>query len=218
MEDLAFIIVDDGSTDGTAQALAGLVAEDSRISVISHPVRCGKSAGLRTGMIAARSLWIATMDGDGQDDPRAFLDMLPLVDLDMVGECALIAGCRSNRTDGNSRKYASRFANFLRSNLLNDSCPDTGCGLKLIVRDLFLAMPYFDALHRYVPAFTGHLGFKYVNVPVVNRARVGGQSKYTNIGRAAAGLFDLMGVVWLMRRTHVPAPQLLLGRGVNGQS
>lgn len=218
IEGVAFIVIDDGSTDGTAQALAGLIAEDSRISVISHPVRSGKSAALRTGMIAARSLWVATMDGDGQDDPRSILDMVAAIDLDTVGECALVAGWRSNRTDGNSRKFASRFANYLRSSLLNDSCPDTACGLKLVVRDLFLAMPFFDAVHRYIPAFTGHLGFKYVNVQVVNRARAAGQSKYTNIGRAAAGLFDLMGVVWLMRRTHVPAPELLLGRGVSGKS
>lgn len=207
-----FIVIDDGSTDGTAEALTGLMADDNRIRLVRHPRRSGKSAALRTGMIAARSIWVATMDGDGQDDPRSILDMVAEIDLTQAGERALVAGWRQNRTDGNSRKFASRFANGLRSSLLNDSCPDTACGLKLVVRDLFLAMPFFDALHRYIPAFTRHLGFSYVSVPVVNRARAAGQSKYTNIGRAMAGLFDLMGVVWLMRRTHVPAPELLLGR------
>lgn len=210
-----FIIIDDGSTDGTAEALGGLMAEDDRIRLIQHPKRSGKSAALRTGMIAARSLWVATMDGDGQDDPRSILDMVAEIDLTTVGDRALVAGWRQNRTDGNSRKFASRFANHLRRSLLNDACPDTACGLKLVVRDLFLAMPFFDALHRYIPAFTRHLGFSYVSVPVVNRARAAGESKYTNLGRAMAGFFDLMGVVWLMRRTHVPAAQLLLGRSAD---
>ncbi|HCY55970.1 MAG TPA: glycosyl transferase, partial [Oceanicaulis sp.] len=133
-----FLVIDDGSTDGTAEALAGLMAEDSRIRLIRHPKRSGKSAALRTGMIAARSIWVATMDGDGQDDPRSILDMVAEIDLDVTGERALVAGWRQNRTDGNSRKFASRFANGLRSSLLNDSCPDTACGLKLVVRDLFL--------------------------------------------------------------------------------
>lgn len=207
-----FIVIDDGSTDGTAQALSALLAEEPRIRLIRHPRRSGKSAALRTGMIAARSLWVATMDGDGQDDPRSILDMAGEIDLDAVGERALVAGWRANRTDGNSRKFASHLANGLRRNLLNDDCPDTACGLKLVVRDLFLAMPFFDALHRYIPAFTRHLGFGYVSVKVVNRPRAAGESKYTNLGRAFAGLFDLMGVIWLMRRTHTPGPQLLLGR------
>lgn len=160
-------------------------------------------------MLQARSYWVATMDADGQDDPAAILDMAAAIDLATTGETGLVAGCRTNRTDGGSRKIASRFANGLRRSLLNDSCPDTGCGLKLIQRDVFLAMPFFDALHRYLPAMTGHLGWKTVNVPVVNRPRTAGQSKYTNIGRAFAGFFDLMGVVWLMRRTTVPDRDLL---------
>lgn len=211
--ELEILVIDDGSTDGTAQALTALLAEDGRIGLIRHPRRCGKSAALRTGMIAARSLWVATMDGDGQDDPRSILDMVREIDLDHVGERALVAGWRANRTDGDSRKFASRLANGLRRQLLNDDCPDTACGLKLVVRDVFLAMPFFDALHRYIPAFTRHLGFGYVSVTVVNRPRTAGESKYTNLGRAFAGLFDLMGVIWLMRRTHTPGPQLLLGRG-----
>ncbi|MFW6413632.1 MAG: glycosyltransferase family 2 protein [Oceanicaulis sp.] len=209
-ERFEIIVVDDGSSDDTAGALAALAAEDARLRVIRHPNRSGKSAALRTGMMAARAVWAATMDGDGQDDPASVVDMAQAVDLSSVGEVGLVAGVRTNRTDGANRKFASRFANGLRRNLLNDDCPDTACGLKLIVRDLFLALPFFDSLHRYLPALSRHLGFGIVCVPVVNRARQAGSSKYTNLGRAAAGLFDLTGVIWLMRRTHVPAREFVL--------
>ncbi len=203
------VVVDDGSADKTAEALKELAERDDRVRVILHPQRAGKSAALRTGMLQARAIWVATMDGDGQDDPLSVVDMAKAVDLSQVGEVGLVAGNRTNRTDGANRKFASRFANGLRRSLLNDDCPDTACGLKLIVRDVFLAMPFFDALHRYLPALTRHLGYDIVNVPVVNRARTAGESKYTNLGRAAAGLFDLLGVIWLMRRTHTPGPELL---------
>ena len=203
------IVVDDGSVDNTAGVLEAHLKDEARVRVILHPKRAGKSAALRTGMLQARALWAATMDGDGQDDPRSVVDMAKAIDLKTVGEVGLVAGNRANRTDGANRKFASRFANGLRRSLLNDDCPDTACGLKLIVRDVFLAMPFFDALHRYLPALTRHLGYDIVNVTVVNRARTAGTSKYTNLGRAAAGLFDLLGVIWLMRRTHTPGPELL---------
>jgi dolichol-phosphate mannosyltransferase len=209
-ESFEIIVVDDGSADDTAGALAELASKDERVKVVRHPQRAGKSAALRTGMIEARAIWAATMDGDGQDDPRSIVDMARAVDLSTVGEAGVVAGCRTNRTDGANRKLASRLANGLRRSLLNDDCPDTACGLKLIVRDLFLAMPFFDALHRYLPAWTRHLGYGVICVDVVNRPRSAGASKYTNVGRAVAGLFDLMGVIWLMRRTHVPGGRLLL--------
>lgn len=209
------VVVDDGSADDTAGALKTLSEQDRRVRVIRHPNRSGKSAGLRTGMLAARAMWVATMDGDGQDDPRSILDMIEAIDLDTIGEIGVVAGNRKNRTDGGSRKFASRIANTMRRSLLNDDCPDTACGLKVIPRDLFLALPFFDALHRYLPALTGHLGYETVNVPVVNRPRAAGQSKYTNFGRAVAGLFDLMGVIWIMRRTHVPAKDFVLGAGTS---
>lgn len=204
------VVIDDGSSDNTAGALTELAAREPRLRVVRHPNRSGKSAALRTGMIEARAIWVATMDGDGQDDPHSILDMAGAIDLSAVGEVGLVAGCRQNRTDGANRKFASRFANGLRRTLLNDDCPDTACGLKLVVRDLFLAMPFFDALHRYLPALAGHLGYKVANIDVVNRPRSAGTSKYTNLGRAAAGLFDLLGVIWIMRRTHIPGGDLLL--------
>lgn len=204
------IIVDDGSDDGVAEALADLAQQIPTLRLIRHPRRSGKSAALRTGFLAARALWVGTMDGDGQDDPRDLLAMTREVDLTGVGTVGLVGGVRQNRTDGGSRKIASRLANGLRRSLLNDDCPDTACGLKLTPREVFLAIPFFDAVHRYLPAFTRHLGFETRYVPVTNRPRTQGVSKYSNLGRAAAGLFDLMGVIWLMRRTHTPAPQLLL--------
>lgn len=211
VESFEIIVIDDGSADDTAGALKALCEADPRLRVFRHPNRSGKSAALRTGMLATRAIWAATMDGDGQDDPRSILDMIEEIDLDRVGEVGVVAGNRKNRTDGGSRKIASRIANTLRRTLLNDDCPDTACGLKVIPRDLFLALPFFDALHRYLPALTGHLGYQTINVPVKNRPRAAGQSKYTNIGRAVAGFFDLLGVIWLMRRTHVPARKMVLG-------
>lgn len=209
------VVIDDGSADNTALALAELSQSEPRLTVIRHPNRSGKSAAVRTGILAAKTLWVATMDGDGQDDPRSILDMVKAIDLSRVDKVGVVAANRTNRTDGDSRKFASRFANGLRQWALNDDCPDTACGLKIIPRDLFLVLPFFDALHRYLPALTGHLGYETVNVPVVNRPRSSGVSKYSNIGRALAGLFDLLGVVWIMRRTHVPSPDFVLGAGTS---
>lgn len=203
------IVVDDGSDDGLAAIAEKTAATLGNARVIRHPGRAGKSAALRTGALAARGRWIATMDGDGQNDPQYVVAMAKEIDLAKVGRVGLVAGNRKARHDGQSRKIASRFANGLRRRLLNDDCPDTACGLKLISRDLFLAMPFFDALHRFLPAFANHLGYEIVNVPVKDRPRDAGQSKYSNIGRAAAGFFDLMGVIWLMRRTHVPSPEFI---------
>jgi len=211
LDSFEVIVVDDGSDDDTAGALCALADADARLRVIRHPNRSGKSAGLRTGFLAARGLWVGTMDGDGQDDPQSIVEMAKAVDLSTVDKVGVVVGCRANRTDGANRKFASRFANGLRRTLLNDDCPDTACGLKLMPRDLFLVLPFFDALHRYLPALSGHLGYETVNVTVVNRPRAAGESKYTNLGRAAAGLFDLLGVIWLMRRTHYPDPHMLLG-------
>lgn len=215
LESFQIIVVDDGSEDNTAAALADLSRQEDRLTVIRHPNRSGKSAALRTGMLAARTLWVATMDGDGQDDPRSILDMVKHIDLSKVDKVGVVAANRTNRTDGDSRKFASRLANGLRQWALNDDCPDTACGLKVIPRDLFLVLPFFDALHRYLPALTKHLGYETINVPVVNRPRSSGVSKYSNIGRALAGLFDLMGVVWVMRRTHIPSADFILGAGTS---
>jgi len=198
------IFVDDGSSDETAAVLERIAKESGALRVARHPKRCGKSAALRTGMMAARALWVATMDGDGQNDPADIVAMTKSIDLSKVDRVGLVAGIRRRRNDGASRMTASKLANGLRQNLLHDDCPDTACGLKLIPRGLFLALPFFDALHRYLPALVRHLGFEAVYVSVDDRPRRAGASKYSNIGRAAAGLVDLLGVMWLMRRTTLP--------------
>ncbi|MCI5048456.1 MAG: glycosyltransferase family 2 protein [Aquisalinus sp.] len=202
--DLTVIAINDGSDDGTPAILDALATEFAGLTVIHHPERSGKSAALRTAANAAQTLWIGTMDGDGQDDPADLLAMSREVDLTRLDEVGLVGGVRRARTDGDSRKYASRMANGLRKSLLKDDCPDTACGLKVLPKRLFLSFPFFDALHRYLPAFTRHFGFETRYVTVENRPRDGGVSKYTNLGRAAAGLFDLSGVIWLMRRTKTP--------------
>ncbi len=202
--DLTVIAVDDGSDDQTLSILQKLAGDYGGLKIIAHPHRCGKSAALRTAALATKTIWIGTLDGDGQDDPADLLTMTRELDLSTVGEIGLVGGVRRARTDGSSRKFASRFANGLRRSLLKDDCPDTACGLKILPTRLFLSFPFFDALHRYLPAFTRHFGFETRYVTVENRPRDGGVSKYTNFGRAIAGLFDLSGVVWLMRRTKTP--------------
>ncbi|QNL17926.1 glycosyltransferase family 2 protein [Hyphobacterium sp. CCMP332] len=203
------IAVEDGSTDATWEKLTALGARYPHVTAIQHPNRAGKSAALRTGFLAAKTLWVATMDGDGQDDPQSVVDMASKIDLASLDAPALVCGCRTNRTDGANRKWASKIGNAIRRFMLRDDCPDTACGLKVIPRDLFLALPFFDSLHRYLPPLTRYLGFDQIYVDVVNRARISGETKYTNVGRAFAGFFDLMGVNWLMRRTHIPSKALL---------
>jgi len=203
------IAIEDGSADETWTKIEGAAARHSQITAIQHPERAGKSAALRTGFLAAKTLWVATMDGDGQDDPQSVIDMASKIDLTSLDSSALVCGCRTNRTDGANRKWASKIGNGIRRFMLRDECPDTACGLKVIPRDLFLALPFFDALHRYLPPLTRHLGFDQIYVDVTNRERISGETKYTNVGRAFAGFFDLMGVNWIMSRTHIPAKELL---------
>lgn len=204
------LVIDDGSDDGTGDVVESMLALNPQLHFIRHPNRAGKSAALRTGALNARGRWMATMDGDGQDDPHDMLALTKEVDLKTIGSVGIVGGVRKQRTDGANRKWASRIANNLRRSLLKDDCPDTACGLKLIPRDVFLSLPFFDAMHRYLPAFVQHFGYEARYVPVDNRPRQHGVSKYSNLGRAAAGFFDLMGVMWLMRRTHFPSKELLL--------
>lgn len=203
--DLDVIVVDDGSRDGSADAVAAIAAAEPRIRLIRHAARCGKSAALRTGVAAARARWVGTIDGDGENDPDDLVAMARRIDPARVGAVGLVAGNRRRRTAGPWRLIASRIANGIRKTALQDDCPDTACGLKVVPRDLFLALPYFDSLHRYLPALVRRYGFEVVNVPVDDRPRISGQSKYTNLRRALVGVVDLLGVYWLLRRTSVGA-------------
>jgi dolichol-phosphate mannosyltransferase len=197
------VYVDDGSDDGTPERLAALRHEHPEIRVLRHDRRCGKTAALITGITAAAAPWIVTMDGDGQDSAE---DVPRLLQLAWAGgePSPLVAGIRTRRRDSWSRRFATRFANGLRQALLHDSCPDTACGLKAFRRDAFLRLPAFEGMHRFLPALFQTYGHPLICCPVTHRPRLAGQSKYTNFGRAAVGLFDMLGVIWLQRRTRLP--------------
>ncbi len=197
------LAVDDASDDGTADEIKALLAKYPSLRYLRHGHRAGQSAALRTAVLAARFPVIATMDGDGQNDPR---DIAKLVrKLGGEGrEPAMVAGIRTGRKGPGSRKLASRFANWVRDKVLADGCPDTGCGIKVYRRDAYLALPYFTSMHRYLPAFFLTYGHEIAYEAVNDRPRLKGASKYTNLGRALIGLYDLVGVSWLRKRTVVP--------------
>lgn len=197
------IAVDDGSDDQTAVEIKGLFQTYRGLRYVRHGQRAGQSAALRTGVMLARFPAIATMDGDGQNDPKDIMRLYGR--LGALGqEPALVGGLRAARKDTGSKKSASRFANWLRAKVLADGCPDTGCGIKIYHRDAYLELPYFTSMHRYLPAFFLTYGHEVVYEPVNDRPRLRGASKYTNLGRALIGLYDLVGVSWLRKRTHIP--------------
>ena len=198
------IFVDDGSGDATAAELSGLAAADPLIRVISHASSCGQSQATISGVAAARGAWIATLDGDGQNDPADLPKLLDERDRHGLAARMLFLGRRGRRRDSLARLIASKIANGVRGALLRDSTPDSGCGIKLIHRDLFLELPRFDALHRFMPALVIRAGGKAVSVPINHRPRTRGQSKYGILQRAAIGLIDMWGVFWLLRRNTLP--------------
>jgi dolichol-phosphate mannosyltransferase len=202
------VYVDDCSKDGTLTALTALKAATPELRVLRHVTQSGQSTAIRTGVRHARGEWIATLDGDGQNDPADIPKLLAARDA-AAADVKLFAGWRVNRQDTGSKRWASKFANALRSRLLRDDTPDTGCGTKLFDRGVFLDLPYFDHMHRYLPALVKRAGWKSVSVPVNHRGRTTGVSKYTNLGRAWVGLADLRGVAWLIRRSKVTAVEEL---------
>ncbi|WP_047551720.1 glycosyltransferase family 2 protein [Methylotenera sp. G11] len=195
------VYVNDGSTDDTASRLAEARSQSSRLRVIHHAKSCGQSTALRTGVKAARGDWVVTMDGDGQNDPGDIKVLIAALKegVDLVG-----GNRRHARRDSWIKRVSSIIANGVRSRLLNDSTPDTGCGLKLIRRDAFLDLPYFDHMHRFLPALVQRRGGSVVSVPVHHRAREHGQSKYGTIDRLMVGIVDLVGMLWLLRRAKRP--------------
>ena len=198
------IVVDDASTDGSLARLQAARAAMPELRVLAHDRQAGQSAAIRAGVKAARAPWVATLDGDGQNDPA---DLPKLVAARDAGDpqVKLYAGWRVDRKDAGSKRWASRWANAIRARLLRDDTPDTGCGTKLFERAAFLDLPYFDHMHRYLPALMQRAGWRTVSVPVNHRARGSGASKYTNLGRALVVVRDLMGVAWLIRRSSRPA-------------
>jgi glycosyltransferase involved in cell wall biosynthesis len=193
------VYVNDGSTDATESQLSALMAERPHLRQIRHVTSCGQSAAIRTGVQNARAPTVATLDGDGQNDP-AFIPILVNV-LDRGGRrLGLVAGQRVGRKAGGFKRMQSRIANAVRAAVLKDGTRDTGCGLKAFRRDLFLALPYFDGLHRFLPALVRREGFEIGYVDVVDRPRRHGVSNYGFWDRLWIGILDLAGVWWLIRR------------------
>ncbi len=204
------ILVDDGSTDRTREICLSLAAADARIRVLGHPVSAGQSAALHSGVLAARAPIVATLDGDGQNPPENLPRLIaPLVGPGADPACGLVAGQRVGRKDTWSKRLASRAANAIRSAVLRDGTRDTGCGLKAFRRDAFLALPYFDHMHRYLPALFARDGWQVAHVDVTHAPRQSGRSKYGNLDRALVGIVDLFGVAWLIRRRKRARAQML---------
>ncbi len=195
------VYVDDGSTDDTYIQLKGLQATFSQLKIVRHTKSCGQSTAVRTGVKVAQYDWVATLDGDGQNDPADIPKLMAVVadGVDLVG-----GNRRASRRDTWVKRISSVIANTVRSKMLHDDTPDTGCGLKLFKRDAFLDLPYFDHMHRFLPALIKRCGGKIVSVPVAHRNREHGKSNYGTIDRLLVGIVDLFGVAWLQRRAKIP--------------
>jgi len=198
------IYVDDGSTDATSEQVLAARASRSWLRLVRHEASCGQSAAVRTGVLAARAPIIVTLDGDGQNDPAFIPKLVAALDDPAI---ALAAGQRLGRK-GASKRWQSRVANGVRGWVLKDGTRDTGCGLKAFRRDVYLSLPYFDALHRFMPALVKREGYRIAHVDVVDRPRHAGQSNYGLFDRLWVGILDLAGVWWLIRRRRrVPVAQ-----------
>jgi dolichol-phosphate mannosyltransferase len=198
------IYVDDGSADSTAAEIRRLQASLPQLRLLRHDRSCGQSAAIRSGVKAARGRWIATLDGDGQNDPADIPALWQLALGSPATPPLLIAGYRAHRRDSRSKRLVSRIANAVRRRLLRDDTPDSGCGLKLFPRALFLDLPYFDHMHRFLPALVLREGGIVRSVPVNHRPRQRGVSKYGVFDRLGVGIADLLGVLWLRRRLARP--------------
>ena len=208
------IFVNDGSSDDTAGAIALMREEFPWLRELRHAAPSGQSSAVRSGVMAASAPVVCTIDGDGQNPPAEIPKLVgPLIAADADPRLGLVAGQRVARQDTVSKKLASRMANRLRRWLLKDDTRDTGCGLKAFRRQAFLELPFFDHIHRYLPALFRREGWEIMLVDVSHRSREAGRSKYTNFGRALVGLRDLLGVAWLCKRrklarvVHTDAPE-----------
>jgi dolichol-phosphate mannosyltransferase len=204
LADYEIVYVDDGSTDATVSEIRDLQVSLPRLRLVRHSAACGQSAAIRSGVKAAHGRWIATLDGDGQNDPADIPALWHIVQDSPAVPPLLIAGHRAHRQDSWSKRRASRLANAVRRRLLHDDTPDTGCGLKLFRRTLFLDLPYFDHMHRFLPALVLREGGIVRSVPVNHRPRRRGVSKYGVFDRLLVGITDLLGVLWLRRRASPP--------------
>ena len=203
------IVVDDGSTDGTARELEALAGRYAWLRRLRHATSCGKSAAVKTAAARARAPLLVTLDGDGQNDP-AFIPSFLARMAEAGPDCGLVHGQRLGRKDTAFKRLQSRIANAVRRAILRDGTRDTGCGFTCIRRDVYMNLPFFDALHRFLPALVRRDGYAIAHVDVVDRPRLSGTSKYGFFDRLAAGIVDLLGVGWLlMRRRRIPKAEEL---------
>lgn len=198
--DFEILVVDDASSDATPAILAGLAAREPALRVLTHARRAGQSTAIRTGVRAARHAWIATLDGDGQNPPDQIPHLIAALVEPGAARVGLVQGQRAARRDSFAKRFGSRIANAIRGALLRDGVRDSGCGLKLFRRDAYLDLPFFDHIHRFMPAMMRREGWEVRVVDVTHRPRASGRSKYTNLQRALVGIVDLAGAAWLIRR------------------
>lgn len=196
------VVVDDGSDDHTLDVLRQLGRDHAHLRVLAHRRRCGQSTSLVHGVRAARGKTIVTLDGDGQNDPRDIPRLLATLNGNGIENLRMVTGHRRQRRDTRWRRVSSRIANAVRRRLLRDDTPDTGCGLKAFSREAFLRLPYFDHMHRFLPALVQRDGGAVVSVDVNHRPRQFGSSHYGTFGRLMVGVVDLAGILWLIRRSH----------------
>ena len=198
------IVVDDGSTDSTLDVLLKIKQNLSTLRVVKHLTNSGQSTAVRTGVQHAKSTWIATLDGDGQNDPADIPNLYnELIDNQSADPWLVVAGYRKKRKDTWLKRISSKYANGIRDKLLRDGTPDTGCGLKIFARNSFLDLPYFDHMHRYIPALFQRQGGRVVSVEVNHRHRMLGTSKYGFHNRLWVGIVDILGVRWLQNRARL---------------
>ena len=199
------IFIDDASTDETKAVLIDMKTRFPYLRVLSHRQNSGQSRGVRSGILAARAPIIATLDSDGQNDPADIPKLFAqLTRDDAPDSLAMVGGRRAKRIDSAAKKIGSRIGNGVRKRLLKDDADDTGCGLKVFKREAFLRLPYFDHIHRYIPALMIREGYQIEFCDVNHRAREFGESKYTNFGRLKVSIADLRGVIWLRKRARLP--------------
>ncbi len=197
------IFVDDGSGDGTPAALRAAAETRPYMRILTHGTSCGKSAAVATGAWVAQGDILLLLDGDGQNNPAYLPPMVRLLD-DGGPMAGMVQGERQGRKDTTFKRFQSRLANAVRRSLLRDGTKDTGCGLKVVKRDIYLRLPHFDAVHRFTPALVAREGYEVLTFPVVDRARWHGVSKYGFWNRLWVGIGDMLGVWWLTRRRNVP--------------
>ena len=193
------IYIDDASTDGTAAELSDLLKTVPQLRVLRHEIRSGQSAALWSGLWQARGVLIGVLDGDGQNVPADF----PAIEAalqDLGDTPGMVAGIRQRRNDSPSRLLASRAAKWIRASLLADTHPDSGCGIKMLPRSLFIQLPFFNHMHRFMPSLVRRHGGRVIGVPVAHRPRQVGTSKYRILDRLIVGISDVLGVIWLLRR------------------